>query len=154
MPLIIAWDTWICILDTQLYKFTCRKYWCMLTKIYTVKDNQVTLVSRSWGKKKYLIWVVKLLTISMQIQWIFKKGKYNKFSPIQKALLICEPGPGNTTMNLRSSVLENDWVYSKTYNFSRKPVETCRYWVMRETQENNMPLVIDMKENCSNKSPF
>lgn len=32
-------------------KFTCGKYWYMLPKIYTVKDNQVTLVSHFSDKQ-------------------------------------------------------------------------------------------------------
>lgn len=43
------------------------------------------------GGGRNLIWAAKLLTISMQIQWIFKKGKYNRLSPIQKVFLIHEP---------------------------------------------------------------
>lgn len=54
LPLIISRDTWICILDTQLYKFTCGKYWHVLTKTYTVKDNQVTSVSHFGGVESNL----------------------------------------------------------------------------------------------------
>lgn len=76
----------------------------MLTKIYTAKDNQVTLVSHFWDKQTNepkkkakqnqttkLIWAVKLLIIPMQVQWICNKSKYNRFSPIQKVFHLSEP---------------------------------------------------------------
>lgn len=132
------------------------KYWHVLTKIYTVKDNQATLVSCFWekqtNKKKTttkLIWAVELLIIPMQVQWI----KVNTTGLVQSKRCFIYVNhnlawPGNLVMNLRSLMQENYWVDVEIYfiNFSRKPVKRCRYWVMRETQENKKPTILDMRE--------
>lgn len=127
------------------------KYWHVLTKIYTVKDNQATLVSCFWEEKKKkptkLIWVVELLIIPMQVQWM----KVNTTGLVQSKRCLIYVNHnlawlGNLVMNLRSLMQENYWVDVEIYNFSRKPVKSCRYRVTRETQENKKPTILDMRE--------